>query len=73
MEFTLLVSKQNGKVFVESKELEAIEMGDSWKTAMYNFIEYVVDQFTTLKNYARSDRLTEKARRLLNVYEEYIK
>jgi len=73
MGFTLLVSKQDGKVIVESKELEVIEMGDSWKEAMYNFVEYVVDQFTTLKNYAKTDRLTEKARRLLNVYEEYIK
>jgi len=73
MEFKLLISKQDGKVFIESKELEAVEMGNSYEEAIRNFVQYIVDQFTTLKHYARSDGLTEKARRLLNVYQKYMK
>ncbi len=65
--------KQHGKVFIESEELEVVEMGGSHQDAIHNFVQYIVDQFTTLSNYAESDRLTEKARRLLNIYEEYMK
>jgi len=66
-------TRQDGKVFMESEELEAVEMGDSYEEAIHSFVQYIVDQFTTLSNYAGSDRLTEKARRLLNIYEEYMK
>jgi len=66
-------TKQHGKVFIESEELEVVEMGDSYEDASHSFVQYIVDQFTTLSNYAESDRLTEKARRLLNIYEEYMK
>jgi len=66
-------TKQHGKVFIESEELEVVEMGDSYEDAIHGFVQYIVDQFTTLSNYAESDRLTEKARRLLNIYEEYMK
>lgn len=66
-------TKEHRKLFIESEELEVVEMGDSHQDAIHNFVQYIVDQFATLSNYAESDRLTEKARRLLNIYEEYMK
>ena len=69
----ITITKQRRKVFMESEELEVVEMGGSYQGAVNSFVQYIVDQFTTLSNYAESDRLTEKARRLLNIYEEYMK
>ncbi len=69
---SITFTKQHGKVFIENEELEAIEIGGSYQDASHSFVQYIVDQFTTLSNYAESDRLTEKARRLLNIYEEYM-
>ncbi len=68
----ITITNQHRKVFMESEELEVVEMGGSYQDAVNSFVQYIVDQFMTLSNYAESDRLTEKARRLLNIYEEYM-
>jgi len=65
-------TEQYGKILIESEDLEVVEMGGSYQEAINSFVQYIVDQFTTLSNYSKSDRLTEKARRLLNIYEEYM-
>jgi len=64
------LTEQHGKIFIENEELEAVEMGGSYQDAIHSFVEYIADQFTTLSNYAESDRITEKARRLLNAYKD---
>jgi len=69
---SITFTKQHGKVFIENEELEVVEIGGSYQDASHSFVQYIVDQFTTLSNYSESDRLTEKARRLLNIYEEYM-
>ncbi len=68
----ITITKQRRKVFMESEELEVVEMGGSYQGAVNSFVQYIVDQFTTLSNYAESNRLTQKAKRLLNTYRKYM-
>jgi len=65
-------TEQYGKILIESEDLEVVEMGGSYQEAINSFVQYIVDQFTTLSNYAESNRLTQKAKRLLNIYKEYM-